>query len=101
MNLEVVLVVAAALLGVGLWGALSQQSIVMLLMGIELMVNGVMLATAALWIECAGGSPKGQLLVIVVMAVMAVEMSIGFALVVALYRARQIDMTDGLESLQR
>lgn len=101
MNLVSILVVAAALLGLGLWGALSQQSIVMLLMGIELMINGVMLAAAGLWVEASGGVPKGQLLVIVVMAVMAVEMAIGFAVVVAVYRARQIDMTDGLDSLRR
>lgn len=101
MNLETVLVVASALIGLGVWGALSQQSIVMLLMGIELMVNGVMLAATGVWIECAGGLPKGQLLVIVVMAVMAVEMSIGFAIVVAVYRARQVDMTEGLASLRR
>ena len=101
MNLVTVLVVASALVGLGLWGALSQQAIVMLLMGVELMINGVMLAATGVWIECAGGAPKGQLLVIVVMAVMAVEMSIGFALVIAVYRARQVDMTEGLESLRR
>jgi NAD(P)H-quinone oxidoreductase subunit 4L len=101
MNLVTVLFVASALVGLGLWGALSQQAIVMLLMGVELMINGVMLAAAGVWIECAGGAPKGQLLVIVVMAVMAVEMSIGFALVIAVYRARQVDMTEGLESLRR
>lgn len=95
------LVLAAALLGLGIWGALGQQSIVMLLMGIELMINGVMLAAGGLWAYAAGGDPKGQLLVIVAMAVMAVEMSIGFAVVVAVYRARQVDMTEGLDSMSR
>ena len=101
MNLVSILIVAAALVGLGSWGALSQQSIVMLLMGIELMINGVMLAAAGFWVETTGGIPKGQLLVIVAMTVMAVEMVIGFAVVVAVYRARQIDMTDGLDSLKR
>ncbi|HWH35056.1 MAG TPA: NADH-quinone oxidoreductase subunit K [Acidimicrobiales bacterium] len=101
MSLEAVLVVAAALVGLGLWGALSQQSIVMVLMGIELIVNGAMLAGGGLWAYAAGGAPEGQLLVIVAMAVMAVEMAVGFALLVALYRTRQVDMTDGLTSLRR
>lgn len=101
MSLEAILVVAAALVGLGLWGALSQQSIVMVLMGIELIVNGAILAGGGLWAYAAGGAPKGQLLVIVAMVVMAVEMAIGFALLVALYRARQVDMTDGLTSLRR
>lgn len=99
MTLTTVLVVAAALVGLGLWGALAQQSIVMLLMGIELMINGVLLAAGGLWAFAAGGDPKGQLLVVVSMAVMAVEMAIGFAIVVAVYRARQVDLTDGLDSM--
>jgi NAD(P)H-quinone oxidoreductase subunit 4L len=99
MTLTGVLVVASALLGLGLWGALAQQSIVMLLMGIELMINGILLAAGGLWAFAAGGDPKGQLLVVVAMAVMAVEMAIGFAIVVAVYRARQVDMTDGLDSM--
>lgn len=101
MTLETVLVVAAALVGLGLWGALSQQSIVMLLMGIELIVNGIMLAGGGFWAFAAGGTPEGQLLVIVAMAVMTVEMAIGFAIVVAVYRARQVDMSEGLGSLKR
>jgi NAD(P)H-quinone oxidoreductase subunit 4L len=99
VTLTSVLVIAAALLGLGLWGALGQQSIVMLLMGIELMINGILLAAGGLWAFAAGGDPKGQLLIIVAMAVMAVEMAIGFALVVAVFRARQVDMTDGLDSM--
>ncbi len=100
MSVTTVLVVAGALIGVGLWGALAQQTFVMILMGVELMVNGVILAGAAFWARSAGGDPKGQVLVIVAMAVMAVEMAIGFALVVAVYRRRQADMTEGIGSLK-
>jgi NAD(P)H-quinone oxidoreductase subunit 4L len=100
MSLTSLLVVAAALLGVGLYGALSQQTFVMLVMGLELMLNGVMLAAVAFWAFTAGGVPEGQLLVIVVMLIMAVEMVMGFALVVAVYRARQVDMTEGVDSLR-
>ncbi len=99
MNLTGVLVVAAALFGLGLWGALGQRSIVMLLMGIELMINAIMLAGGGFWALSAGGEPKGQVLVIIAMAVMAIEMAIGFAVVVAVYRARQVDMTEGLDTL--
>ena len=49
MTLQIALVLAAALLSVGLYGALSQQVVVMVMMGLELMVNGVILAGAALW----------------------------------------------------
>lgn len=101
MTLTTILLVAAALVGLGVWGALSQQSIVMILMGIELMLNGAILAAGGLWALAAGGVPQGQLLVIVAMAVMAIEIAVGFAVVVAVYRARQVDMTEGLDSMGR
>ncbi|HSN72420.1 MAG TPA: NADH-quinone oxidoreductase subunit NuoK [Steroidobacteraceae bacterium] len=101
MSLEHVLIAAAALIGIGVYGALSQQSFVMLMMGLELILNGVLLAVIGFWSFALAGAPKGQLLAILVMAVMAVEMAIGFALVVAVYRKRQVDMTEGLTTLQR
>lgn len=100
MVLETLLVVAAALFGIGVYGALSQQSFVMLMMGIELMINGAILAVIALWAYAAGGHPKGQMLVIVFMTVMAVEMAIGFALITNVYRVRKADMTEKLKRLR-
>lgn len=99
MGLESALVIAAALIGVGVYGALSQQTFVMIMMGFELAINGIMLAGAAFWAHSAGGVPQGQLLVIIAMAVMAIEAAIGFALVIAVYRARQTDMTEGIGTL--
>lgn len=101
MTLMAVLILASALIAIGMYGALSQQSFVMLVMGFELMLNGVLLAAIGFWSLGVGGSPKGQLLAIVVMAVMAVEMAVGFALVTAVYRRRQADTTEGLGTLKR
>lgn len=100
MTLASILIVASALIGIGLYGALSQQSFVMLMMGFELMLNGVFLAVIGFWSHGLGGAPEGQLLAIVVMAVMAVEMAIGFALVVAVYRKRQADVTESLTTMR-
>lgn len=101
MTLHAILVLASALVGLGLWGALSQQSFVMLMMGFELMLAGVLLAAVGFWALAAAGSPLGQLLAIVVMAVMAVEMAIGLALVTAVYRQRQADTTEALDTLRQ
>lgn len=100
MTLSSVLAVAALLVGLGIYGALSQQSFVMLMMGLELIINGSLLAGAGLWRFAAGGGPEGQLLLIIGMMVMAVEMAIGFALVVAVYRVRQADTTEAVEDLK-
>lgn len=100
MTLIAVLIVASVLIGIGLYGALSQQSFVMLMMGLELMLNGALLAIMGFWSFALGGAPKGQLLAIIIMAVMAMEMAIGFALVTAVYRKRQADTTEGLTTMK-
>ncbi len=92
--LQIVLTVAAGLVGVGLFGALSQQSIVMVMMGLELVLGGVLLAGGAAWFFVAPELPDAQMLVVVALVVMAVEMAMGFAVTVAIYRARQVDMVD-------
>lgn len=94
MSLELYLVLAAALLSIGLYGALSQQSLVMLMMGLELMLNGVIVAGAAFWWYVSPHRPDGQVLVLVVVAAMTIEMALGFAVQTALYRSRQVDRTD-------
>jgi NAD(P)H-quinone oxidoreductase subunit 4L len=98
--LQIVLTVAAALIGVGVFGALSQQSIVMIMMGLELALNGVLLGGAAAWNFLAPEVPDGQMVVVVALVVMAVEMAMGFAATIAIYRARQVDMVDMATDLQ-
>ena len=94
------ILVAAAIFGIGVYGALSQQSFVMIMMGLELMLNGTILAGGAMWALAAGGSPKGQMLVVVLMTVMAVEAAMGFALVIGIYRVRKADITEKMRRLK-
>ena len=100
MSQEALLVVAAALFGIGVYGALSQQTFVMIMMGLELMIAGGILAIGTFWAQSAAGSPKGQVLAIVAMTVMAVEAALGFALVISVYRVRKADMTEKLKRLR-
>ncbi len=100
MTQQTLLVLAAALFGIGIYGALSQQSFVMIMMGIELMLNGSILAAGVFWSHSAAGTPKGQLLAVVVMTVMAVEAAVGFALVINIYRVRKADITEKLKALK-
>jgi len=100
MSLGPLLVVAAGLFGIGVYGALSQQSFVMIMMGLELMINASILAAGAMWAYAAGGTPQGQMLVVVFMTVMAVEAALGFALVIGIYRVRKADITEKLKKLR-
>ncbi|GAA4573936.1 NADH-quinone oxidoreductase subunit NuoK [Micromonospora coerulea] len=93
MTLQTVLLVAAALFSVGLYGALSQQVVVMVMMGLELMLNGLILAAAGFWWFLAP-DPSGQVLLLVIIVAMTVEMAMGFAVATHLHRVRRADMTD-------
>ncbi|KAA9375503.1 NADH-quinone oxidoreductase subunit NuoK [Microbispora cellulosiformans] len=100
MSLQAFLLLAVALFAVGLYGVLSQQSIVMLMMGLELMINGILVAGGAFWHFTAPASADGQVLVLVAVTVMALEMAMGFAVATAIYRAREVDMTDDAGDLR-
>jgi NAD(P)H-quinone oxidoreductase subunit 4L len=94
VTLELFLLLAAALFSVGLFGALTQQSIVMLMMGLELMLGGVILGAGAVWHYVAPATADGQVLIVLAVTAMALEMAVGFAVVTALFRSREVDMTD-------
>lgn len=93
MSLEAVLLIAAALFSVGLYGAISQQVVVMVMMGLELMVNAVILAAGGFWWFSAP-APSGQVLLLVIITAMTVEMAMGFAVATLVHRERRSDMTD-------
>lgn len=100
VTLQAFLLLAAALFAVGLYGALSQQSIVMIMMGLELMVNAVIAAAGAFWFYVSPGGMEGQVLVLVAVTVMALEMAMGFAVTTAVFRARDADTTDAVADLR-
>lgn len=100
MSLETFLLLAAALFSVGLYGALSQQSVVMVMMGLELMLNGAIVAAGAFWYYAAPDSADGQMVVVVLLVAMAIEMALGFAVTTAIFRARDVDLTDQAADLR-
>jgi len=99
--LQLFFLLAEGLFATGLYGALSQQPIVMIMMGLELMLNGVTVAAGAFWHYLAPASAAGQVIVVVVLVAMTVEMAIGFAVLTAIYRARGVDMADAASELKR
>lgn len=81
------LLVSALLFAVGLAGALTRRSAILVLAGIELMLNAANLNFIAFW--RFGPHPEaltGLLFVIFSIAVAAAEAAVGLALILAIYR---------------
>lgn len=92
------LLVAAVLFGIGLYGALSQTNLVMIMMGVELMLGASMLNLVLFWRYLHPGAYSGQMFVLVLMTVMALEMAVGFGVGTARFRAKgSVEMEEAVE----
>lgn len=54
----------------------------MLMMGLELMINGVILTLVAFWYFLSSEQPDGKIFAVMAMLVMAIEEAMGFAVVI-------------------
>jgi len=105
VTLEAVLIVAGALFSIGLFGVLARRNIIAVIMSLELMFNGVLVAaigfsrfTAPASLLGAGGDVtesavrsalSGQALAIFIISIAAAETALALALVFAFYRVKQ------------
>ncbi len=92
------LAVGAVLFGIGLYGALSQTNLVMIMMGVEVMLGGAMVNLVAFWRFLHPEAYAGQMFVLIVMTVMALEMAVGFGVGTGRFRAKgSVEMEEAAE----
>jgi NADH-quinone oxidoreductase subunit K len=85
--LQLCLLFSSALFCVGLIGALSRSNSILVLLGVELMLNAANINFIAFWRYGPSPAPAtGVLFVIFAIAVAAAEAAVGLALVIAIYR---------------
>lgn len=88
--LPLCLLLSAALFGLGLTAALARGHTILVLLGIELMLNAANLNFVAFWRFGPSPAPAtGVIFVLFAIAVAAAEAAVGLALVIAVYRHRQ------------
>jgi len=92
------LVVSALLFSVGIGGVLIRRTPLVILLCLELMLNGANLALVAF--ARMHGNGDGQIFALIVMVVAAAEVAIGLGLIVAIYRRRLPVDVDQLRELQ-
>ncbi|NOX41020.1 MAG: NADH-quinone oxidoreductase subunit NuoK [Alphaproteobacteria bacterium] len=98
LELLVALTIAAALFGVGLYGSLSQTNLVMIIMGVELILAAALINMVAFWRYLHPDVIAAQMFVLIIMAVMAVEMAVGFGIAIARFRSRgSVEMEEARE----
>jgi NADH-quinone oxidoreductase subunit K len=90
--------VAAFLFFLGVVGILTRKNTLVILMCIELMMNAVNLTFVAL--SAYLHSLNGQMFVFFVTAVAAAEVSVGLAIIIAIFRNKATVDVDKLDSLQ-
>lgn len=88
----------AALFAVGAYGVLARRNLLIVLMSLELMLNGANVTLVAFAAQHAA-EPHGQVFVLVVMAVAAAEVAVGLAIVISLFRTRRTIDTHDLQTL--
>jgi NADH-quinone oxidoreductase subunit K len=92
------LAVAGALFAIGTLGVLVRRNPLIVLLSIEIMLNGGNLALIAL--SRLQGNGDGQIFALAVMAVAASEVVVGLGLIVAMARRRLVLDVDRLSTLR-
>jgi NADH-quinone oxidoreductase subunit K len=94
-----VLALSAMLFGLGMFCTLARRNLIMMLLGIEIMLNATSVAfvgSALYWRQI-----EGQALVLFILVVAATEVSIGLAVIVGIYRRTgSVDPAVGTRDLQ-
>jgi NADH-quinone oxidoreductase subunit K len=92
------LIVSAALFAIGAFGVLARRNLLIILMSVEIMLNGVNVALLAF--ARVHGNTQGHVFVLMVMGVAAAEVSVGLAILIAVFRNRKTVDTGDLKSMQ-
>ena len=101
MQLHHYLIFSALLFAIGLAGALTRRNAILVLIGIELMLNAANLNFIAFWRFSANADEAtGIMFVIFSIAVAAAEAAVGLALVIAIYRHYKTINLDKMDSLK-
>jgi NADH-quinone oxidoreductase subunit K len=95
---EPYLVLSTILFCLGALAVLTRRTAVMILLGIELMLNAVNLSFVALARHF--GDLSGQTVVFLILTIAAAEVAVGLGLIVAIFRRRASADVDDLHALR-
>jgi NADH:ubiquinone oxidoreductase subunit K len=92
---------SGVLFSIGLAGALTRRSAIIVLIGIELMLNAANLNFIAFWrYRSETGELTGLMFVLFSIAVAAAEAAVGLALIIAIYRHYKTANVDEIQGMK-
>jgi NADH-quinone oxidoreductase subunit K len=100
-SLDTYLVLATILFAVGMFGFLARRNAISMLMSVELMLNAVNLTIVAFGSFVSGLATTGSVIALMVMGVAAAEVTVGLAIVIAIYRNKKTPLVDEYDAMRQ
>ena len=101
ISLQHYLIFSALLFSIGLAGALTRRNAILVLIGVELMLNAANLNFIAFWRYSENPEAlTGVMFVIFSIGIAAAEAAVGLALIIAIYRQYKTTQLEKLDSLK-
>ncbi len=92
------LITGALLFGIGVATVLSQRSAIMVLMGVEIIVNAALLNLVAFWRFIRPDELDAQVFFFIIVTIGAIEMAAGLGLLLLMFRRRgRVNVDDATE----
>ena len=95
------LLFSMALFAIGSYGVLARRNLLIVLMSLELMLNGVNLSIVAFGAFIPNLGAQGSVIALMVIAVAAAEATVGLAIVIAIYRNKKTPLVDEYDSMSK
>lgn len=94
IHLSLPAVLAALLAGLGVYGVLARRNAVLVLIGVELVLNAANLLLVTAGTRAAGAFAAGPVLTLFVITIAAAEITVALAIILVMFRrAGHIDLT--------
>jgi NADH-quinone oxidoreductase subunit K len=100
MHVAYPVVLAAMLFSAGVYGVLARRNAILVLMSVELMLNGANLNLVTFDIWRSDVMHSGQVMALFVIVIAAAEVGVGLAIVLLVFRNRSTIAVDSLRELR-
>lgn len=100
-SLDAYLILSTILFAIGTFGFLARRNAISMLMSVEIMLNAVNLAIVAFGAFNERLANDGAVIAIMVMAVAAAEVTVGLAIVIAIYRNKKTPLVDEYDAMRQ